>query len=106
MIYIHKEGCTHEMVTRRNKLDIQKEVINISMRSFAWKHSTWPNIFLLYNMNFQHTNIKDIPASNKTSSFGCFEKANKYYKNESRDSCHDATWKRKDRLGPLQEKNA
>ena len=73
---------------------------------FAWKHNTWPNIFLLYNMNFQHTNIKDIPTSSKTSSFGCFEKANKYYKNESRDSCHDATWKRKDRFGPLQEMNA
>jgi hypothetical protein len=32
MISIHKEGCTHEIVTKRKEQDIHKEVINIPIR--------------------------------------------------------------------------
>ena len=45
-------------------------------------------------MNSKYTTIKDITTSNKRSLLGCFEKGNKYDKNESRNSCHDATYTR------------
>ena len=45
-------------------------------------------------MNSKHTTIKDITTSNKRSLLGCFEKGNKYHRNESRNSCHDATYTR------------
>ena len=32
MIPIHKEGCTHEIVTKRKEQDIHKEIINIPIR--------------------------------------------------------------------------
>ena len=34
MISIHKEGYTHEIVTKRKEQDIHKEVINIPIRNF------------------------------------------------------------------------
>ena len=40
------------------------------------------------------THIKDITTHNKRSLLGSFEKGNKYHKNESRKSCHDATYTR------------
>ena len=45
-------------------------------------------------MNSYHTIIKDITTSNKRSLLRFFEKGNKYDKNESRNSCHDATYTR------------
>ena len=32
MIYIYKEGYTHEIVTKRKEQDIHKEVINIPIK--------------------------------------------------------------------------
>lgn len=91
MIYIHKEGCTHKVVIRRNEQDIQKEVINIPIRSLL-ESITHGLIFFCYTkMNFQLTKIKDITTSNTTSSLGCFEKGNKYHMNDSRNLCHGAT---------------
>ena len=65
--------------------DIQKEVINIPIRSLL--ESIAHGLILSYCISMNsthththtHTHIKDITTHNKRSLLGCFEKGNKYH---------------------------